>query len=120
MDPVQAKCEEIKTMLKNSQPFVTEDVVTEYITRQTILKCCYMYGKRFQPNFPILHAPSFNLSHTPPILLLAVTLAGAVFEKGHFPAATLNRLAMRLLLIIEIERVRMLLAADQSFIDGIF
>ena len=109
MDTVQVKCDEIKRLLHGSEPLVVQSMIDEHITREKVLLCCHLYGKNFQRHFPVVHSPSFNLSQTPAPLLLAITIAGAGFEERQMPSAVINKLAMRLLLLIESERASVFL-----------
>ena len=101
VDPVEARCLEIRILLQNSEPFVAKDIVTAYITRHNLIRCTELYGKHFQPNVPILHMPTFNLTEASPILLLAIMVVGACYSDDLIPNSHTNKLAMRLLVLIE-------------------
>jgi len=101
IDPVEAKCIEIRTLLHRSEPLVPDDVISTYITRDNLLLCSKLYGDHFQRNLPILHSPTFKLIDTSPILLLAITLVGACYSDGLIPAAYITKLAIRLLILIQ-------------------
>ena len=101
IDPVGAKCLEIQTLLRNSEAFVSPDIVTRYLTRTNLATCIELYGRHFQPNVPILHMPTFNVAKTSPILLLAMMLVGACYSNKLIPVSHINKLAMQLLTLIE-------------------
>ena len=103
IDPVEAKCIEIQTLLEGSEPLVTQDMIYQCVTHRNLLLFSRLYSKHFQYNFLILHSPSFKLIETPPILLLAIMLIGACYaEKPEsLPSAYVTKLAMRLLVIVE-------------------
>jgi hypothetical protein len=100
IDPVEAKCAEIRKLLGGSEAIVDEDTINTYVTRNNMVVCSELYGKNFQPNVPIIHMPTFNLIQAPPLLLLAIMLVGACYSDELIPVASISKLAMRLLVII--------------------
>ena len=105
LDPLEAKRNQIIELLKRSAPLDSENVTYSYITRDNIVHLCHLYGKHFQHNLPIIHAPTFDMSKSPPILLLAIMLVGACYSEGSIPPADVTKLAMRLLTAIAAEPV---------------
>ena len=101
MDPVEAKCAEIRHLLKGSWPLVTDEMISTYFTRENVVQFCGLYGKAFQRNYSILHAPTFKLTETPPILLLAIVIAGSNCCDGPIPMVDIVKLAMRLLILVQ-------------------
>lgn len=119
IDPVEAKCVEIKTLLQTSEPFLSNETVSHHITRHNLITCVELYGRCFQPNVPIVHTPSFNLIKTPPILLCAMMLVGACYSDSLIPLSHLTKLAMQLLVIIEQQPVWTTFAHLSTFIDSL-
>ena len=115
IDPVEAKCLEIRNLLQDSEPFMANSTVTAFITRHNLVICSELYGKHFQPNVPILHMPTFYLIEASPILLLAVMLVGACYSDKMIPVSLINKLAMRLLVLIENQLVRTTLVIELHF-----
>ena len=116
-DPVAVKCREISHLLKDPHPLLTERMITEYITRDALLHSCQLYGRYFHRHYPLLHAPTFEVIETPPILLLAVMIAGSCFRGGPIPAVHIPKFAMRLLGLIQNEPVCLLpLFTEQQII----
>jgi Fungal specific transcription factor domain len=105
LDPLEAKRNQIIELLRRSTPLDSENATYPYITRQNMVHLCHLYGRHFQHNLPIIHAPTFDMLKTPPILLLAVMLVGACYSKGSIPPAEVTKLAMRLLTAIAAEPV---------------
>lgn len=81
VDPLEAKCAVIRSLLQDSEPLVTKDMISANITRDKLLLCVQLYGKLFQRNYPILHSPTFSLADTSPVLLLAMMLTGACYSE---------------------------------------
>jgi Fungal specific transcription factor domain len=105
LDPLEIKRNQIIEVLKRSEPLDSENTTYPYITRQNMVHLCHLYGKHFQHNLPIIHAPTFNMIESPPILLLAIMLVGACYSKGSIPPVEVIKLAMRLLTSIAAEPV---------------
>ena len=97
LDPVEAKCLEVKALLEESLTFAKDDDALSYINRENLVLCVGLYGKHFQPNLPDIHIPTFTLTETPPSLLLALMLVGACYSERALPRAIIEKLAMRLL-----------------------
>ena len=113
MDPVEGKCMEIRELLKNSKSTLSSEIISACITRRNLLLCSELYGKHFQRNFPVIHAPSFNLVEASPLLALAVMLTGACYSEGLLPLDYVTKLAMELLAVIGAQEV--LLASNSSW-----
>ena len=101
IDPVEMKCDEIRHLLKDPDSLTTDKTVTRYITRDTFLHSCRLYGQYFHRHYPVLHAPTFKVIETPPMLLLAVMIAGSCIRDGAIPSVHIPKLAMRLLVLIQ-------------------
>ena len=99
-DPVEAKCAAVRSLLQNSEPLVTKDMISANITRDKLLLCIQLYGKLFQRNYPILHSPTFTLVDTSPILLLAMMLTGACYSDV-ISNEHIVKFCMSLLILIE-------------------
>ena len=113
LDPLEAKCNELIELLKQSDPLDSEDIPSQFITRRNIVHLCHLYGKHFQHNMPIIHSPTFDILKSPPILLLAIMLVGACYSEGSIPPTQVTKLAMRLLAVIGAEPVSLL------FVNGL-
>lgn len=101
IDPVESKCCLMREVLLNGEPLGAHKEVKTYVTRENVTLCSELYGKHFQPNVPILHRPTFDLTQTSPILLVAIMLVGACYKEDLIPVYESSKLAMRLLVIIE-------------------
>lgn len=73
---------------------------------RNLLRFSRLYGVKFRGHFSVLHAPSFNLAQTPPLLLLAIMLVGACYANKQVSTAHITKLAMRLLMLIVNQPVR--------------
>jgi hypothetical protein len=62
----------------------------------------------FQYHFPILHSPTHKFTETSPILLLAMVLAGAHYSTNAIEAADISKFALRLLMVVQTQPVRIL------------
>lgn len=101
LDPVQAKCQEIIDVLKQSTTISMDDPALAYITRDTLVCSVSLYGKRFQHILPILHTPSFALTTASPILLLAIVLVGSCCSPDEIiPRAAVDELGRALFVAI--------------------
>ena len=100
LDPVEAKCEEIRNLLKTSEPPVMHDMISVFVTRENLVLFTQLYGQHFQRTFSILHMPSFRLTQTPAILLLAIMIAGACYSNIQVPMIYIS-LGVQALAIIE-------------------
>ena len=105
LDPLEAKCNQIIELLKRTGPLDSQNATYPYITRHNMVHLCHLYGRHFQHNLPIIHAPTFDMLKSPPIMLLAIMLVGACYSKGSIPSAEVSKLAMRLLTAIAAEPV---------------
>lgn len=107
IDPVEASCQGLRNLLKASEPLVvTDEMISASITRENVLLCCRAYGEMFQRNYPIIHMPSFKLTETPPLLLLAVILGGACGSDGQpLSSAYITKFAMQTLILVQNQSV---------------
>jgi hypothetical protein len=105
LDPLQAKCNDIIELLKQVDPHGTDQSIHAYITRQNLVHLCHLYGKHFQQNLSIIHSPTFDMTKSPPYLLLAIMLVGACYAPDTIPASQVAKLARRLLTAIALEPV---------------
>ena len=94
---------------------MAKDAVTAFITRHNLVFCSELYGKHFQPNIPILHMPTFYLIEASPILLLAVMLVGACYSDKLIPVSLINKLSMRLVVLIANQPVSPTLVFERHF-----
>lgn len=106
LDPVEAKCSEIRDLLHGTEPLISRDDIRNYITRDNVLMCGQAFGQHLSRNVPIVHSPSFMLTEAPRMLLLAVTLGGACYFKDAIPARCITKFTMGLLISIERQTVR--------------
>ena len=106
IDPLEAKCEELKKILKMAQPRIMDDeIISEYMTRENLLSFCQSYGTKFQRHYPIIHMSSFKVTETEPILLLVVMLAGACGSDAKFASNYLMNVATQILVLIQNQEV---------------
>lgn len=105
LDPVEAKCIEIRELLYGTDTLVQKHEISSYITRQNVLLCGQLFGTHLSRSVPILHPATFMLTEAPPILVLAVLLAGACYSNSIIPSNCITRFAMNLLILIEREKV---------------
>ena len=103
LDPVEAKCVELRHLVETAFLGSTGDAT--FITRQNLIKCTELFARHFSPNVSVLHLPTFSLVGTSPILLLAIMLVGACYSSS-IPASTIHDHAMRLLNLVESQPVR--------------
>ena len=97
IDPLESKCVDMRNLLSES---TSNDMAANFITRDNLVTSIGLCGKHFLPNIPILHVATFDLTRTPPILLLAMMLVGACYSDGIIEAPKLYDLAMHLLAIV--------------------
>ena len=116
MDPVEAKCQQIRHLLEDSQPLLSSVIISTCITRRNLLLCSQLYGKHFQRNFPIIHSPSFKLVNASPILTLAIMLAGACYSEGLLHLDYITKLAMQLQVIITTQPVSNIIIFSESLL----
>lgn len=100
IDPVEAKCIELRKFLAGSEPLLTEEIISTCVTRENLLLFIKSFGRDYTKNFPILHSPTFTLSTTPLILLIAMFCVGACYCEGVVPPAYVFKIAMRVLMMI--------------------
>lgn len=105
MDPAEAKCAEIRELLRTAHVFRNDQDLLQHITRDKMLKCHQAYGSHIQPNLPLLHSPTYSFSHTPPMLFLVIMLTGACYTPELIPSDDLSLFALRLSIMISNECV---------------
>ena len=120
LDPVEAKCTEIRALLHGIEPLIHRDDIGNYITRENVLMCGQLFGRHLSRNIPIVHSPTFMLTEAPPMLLLAVTLGGACYSNNAIRAECITKFAMGLLILIERQTVRSPLAQREASITLTF
>ena len=102
IDPVEAKVAEIRALLQTSdEPPLDPNMINCYITRETLVASIELYGKHWQPNVPLLHMATFDVTHASPILLSAILLVGACYSESLMPPGCIMALGVRLGLAIE-------------------
>jgi hypothetical protein len=101
VDIVEAKCVELRSYLRSLPANLPDGFIENYITRNHLVRCIELYGKHYQPIMPILHMPTFNLTTTQPVLLLAMLLIGACYSETDIPEAAIVQCAIHVLLLIE-------------------
>lgn len=84
---------------------VPEEVVVRSINRDSLLQALQLFGRNFQRHIPFLHAPTFDLTTSSPILVLAMFVAGACYTDLVRPAKYLYSMARRVLVHIERQQV---------------
>ena len=107
LDPVEAKCIEIRDLLSETETLVQIDEISTYITRHNVLLCAQLFGTHLSRSVPILHPSTFMLTEAPPILALAIILAGSCYSKNVIAANCITKFAMSLLILIERQKVRL-------------
>lgn len=105
LDSVEAKCVEMRSYLQSIQPGLSDELISKSITRDRLLDCVQLYGKYYHPIMPILHLPTFELTKTTPVLLLAMMLVGNCYGHKMLPAATVLQFAFHILRLIEDSQV---------------
>lgn len=105
LDSVEAKCVEMRSYLRSVQPGLSDELISKSITRERLLDCIQLYGKHYHPIMPILHLPTFELTKTPPVLLLAMMLVGNCYGQKMIPPATVLQFAFQILRLIESSQV---------------
>lgn len=101
VDTVEAKCDELRSYLRSSPANLPDGFIENYIARDQLVRCIELYGKHYQPIMPILHMPTFNLTTTQPVLLLAMMLVGACYSENDIPEAAIVQCAIHVLILIE-------------------
>ena len=105
IDPLEAKCHEMRALLRGPGPVVPEEIISSCITRENLLLALQLYGQHFQRNLPILHAPTFDITSTSPILLLAMFCVGACYTTGIVSSNYTFKMVMHVLTNIESQKV---------------
>ena len=105
LDPLRCKCEEIIEVLKRADAHDADQAIYSYITRDNMVYLCHLYGKHFQQNMSIIHAPTFAIWNSPPTLILAIMLVGACYSPDTIPASQVAKLARKLLTTMALEPV---------------
>ena len=101
VDLVEAKCIEMRKYLTNFTRGVDPNAIGQYITRERLVNCVQLFAKHYQSIQPIIHLPTFELTDTPPDLLLAMMLVGACYSKNIIPSSTVVQAAIHVVLTIE-------------------
>lgn len=101
LDPVEALYVEIRDLLKSVGPVVNEETSSTYVTRANLILFSELCSRHFLQQLPILHVPSFHLVNTPPMLLIAIFVAGACFADDQMPVDAIHEIGMGLLKVIE-------------------
>jgi hypothetical protein len=101
IDPVEARCHELQSIIRQFQPKVPEGVITRCINRQSLVRAIDLCGKHYQSNMPILHSPTFSLPTCDPILLLAMFCVGAIYAQDMFHSRDIFKIATGILNVIE-------------------
>jgi hypothetical protein len=95
IDPVEAKCADIRAILGS---FGTNDTPISYFTRANLVRLVELYSQYYQPNIPIVHGPTFRLIDESPVLLLAMMLVGACYSpEKTIPCTMVTKLSVMLL-----------------------
>jgi hypothetical protein len=101
LDPLEAKRSAIQALLRGPGPEIPETVVATAIDRDNLLKALQLFGRNFQHHVPLLHAPTFNLSTAPSVLVLAMFVVGACYADIVRPTSYIFPMVMRVLVHIE-------------------
>lgn len=105
VDSVEAKCAEIRSYIGGFVTGVDHTMISKYITRDRLVDCVQLYAKCYQSIQPILHLPTFELTKTPPDLLVAMMLVGACYSCNVIPPAIVVQGAIHMLLVLEYSSV---------------
>lgn len=105
LDSVEAKCVELRNHIGRFQTSIDHTILFKYITRDRLVDCVQLYAKCFQSIQPILHLPTFELTKTPPDLLIAMMLVGACYSGGLIPPTIVVQGAIHMLLVLECSSV---------------
>ncbi|KAG4431543.1 hypothetical protein IFR05_012978 [Cadophora sp. M221] len=101
IDPLEAQSASLRELLKGPGPSIPEEVISSSVTRANLFIALRLYGEHFQPNHPILHAPTFDLANTPPLLLLAMFCIGSCYSRDIVPNKDIFKFAMHVFTSIE-------------------
>ena len=107
MDPVRAKCETLIDFLR-SYDLELNSTELQFLTKDNLQQFVSLYGLHYQPNFPILHSPTFYVLDSPPILLLAMACVGAAYSNGLFSEKEIILLARKILRAFDFQEVLLL------------
>jgi hypothetical protein len=124
VDSVEAKCVEIQNYIGAFQTGVDHTILSKYLTRDRLVDCVQLYAKCFQSIQPLLHLPTFDLTKTPPDLLVAIMLVGACYSNNVIPPTIVVQGAIHMLLVLECSSVSASqklfpnLDADRCFISS--
>lgn len=105
IDSVEGKCVAIRNYIQSLPSAFGHNSILRYITRDRLVSSIQMYAKHYQSIVPILHLPTFELTKTPPVLLLSMMLIGSCYAGNDIPAAAIIQCAMGVLLAIESSQV---------------
>lgn len=105
IDSVEAKCLEIQSYIGAFQTGIDHTILSKYLTRNRLVDCVQLYAKCFQSIHPILHLPTFELTKTPPDLLVAMVLVGACYSSNIIPPTIVVQGAIHMLLVLECSTV---------------
>ena len=105
IDPVEARCGDMKSLLRSDGRRISDEVINTCITREKIVQAIGLFGQHFQRHLPILHAASFSLSQAPSGLLLAMFCVGACYDNTIMDTENILRTAMHILTDIESQPV---------------
>lgn len=105
IDTVEAKCLEIQSYIGAFQTGIDHTILSKYLTRDRLVDCVQLYAKCFQSIHPILHLPTFELTKTPPDLLVAMVLVGACYSSNIIPPTIVVQGAIHMLLVLECSTV---------------
>jgi hypothetical protein len=117
VDSVEAKCAELRSYIGGFQTGVDHTLISKYITRDRLVDCVQLYAKCYQSIQPILHLPTFELTKTPPDLLVAMMLVGACYSSNVIPPTIVVQGAIHMLLVLECSPVSASQRPVQSSID---
>jgi len=87
-------------LLSDSEPLLTDEIISTCVTRENLLLFLESFGRDYTKNLPVLHSPTFSLSTTPPILLMAMFCVGACYCEGIVPPTYIFKISMRVLMMI--------------------
>ena len=101
IDPVEARCRELQSIIREFEPKIPEGIITRCMNRQSLVRAIDLSGKHYQSNLPILHSPTFSLPTCDPMLLLAMFCVGAIYAQDKFQSRDIFKIAIGILIMIE-------------------